>query len=160
MRPSATCLARTFAIGCATAVGGAQAACSARAARLLRSFSTAFVQPAIFSAAALSLMSFCLLRSFSTALRQVLGAATRSFQSVSIDMGITERMSDRHFGASEHWSPCNVSASRTHIDLMFDDRRLHGVASEHVHQKHLIVNPAAQTLHHRTPCTGEDIHFV
>jgi hypothetical protein len=56
---------------------------------LLRTFSTAFVQPAIFAAAALSLMSICLLRSFSTAFRQVLGAATRSFQSVSTDMGVT-----------------------------------------------------------------------
>jgi hypothetical protein len=54
---------------------------------LLRTFSTAFVQPAIFAAAALSLMSICLLCSFSTAFRQVLGAATRSFQSVSTDMG-------------------------------------------------------------------------
>jgi hypothetical protein len=83
----ATCLARTFATGRAEAVVGAQAFCSARAACLLRTFSTAFVQPAIFAAAALSLMSICLLCSFSTAFRQVLGAATRSFQSVSTDMG-------------------------------------------------------------------------
>jgi len=56
---------------------------------LLRTFSTVFVQPAIFAAAALSLMSICLLRSCSTAFRQVLGAATRSFQNVSTDMGVT-----------------------------------------------------------------------
>jgi hypothetical protein len=55
----------------------ATAACSARAACLLRTFSTAFVHPAVFAAAALSLRSICLLRSFSTALPQVLGAATR-----------------------------------------------------------------------------------
>ena len=71
------------------AVEGAQAACSARAACLLRTFSTAFVQPAIFAATALSLMSICLLRSFSTAFRQVPRAAMRSFQSVSTDMGVT-----------------------------------------------------------------------
>jgi hypothetical protein len=53
---------------------------------LLRTFSTAFVQPAIFAAA---VMSICLLRSFSTAFRQVLGAATRSFQSVWTDTGVT-----------------------------------------------------------------------
>ena len=51
---------------------------------LLRTFSTAFVHPAVFAAAALSLRSICLLRSFSTAFPQVLGAATRSFQSLSI----------------------------------------------------------------------------
>jgi hypothetical protein len=55
----------------------ATAACSARAACLLRTFSAAFVQPAIFAAAALSLSSICLLRSFSTAFPQVLKAATR-----------------------------------------------------------------------------------
>jgi len=52
------------------------------------------------------------------------------------------QMSNRHFGASEHQSPCNVSASRTHVDLALDDRHLHGVVLNHIHQKHLIVSPA------------------
>src|SRR6516225_6162715 len=52
-------------------------------------FSTAFVQPAVFAAAVLSLRSICLLRSFSTAFPQVLGATTRSFQSSSIGTAIT-----------------------------------------------------------------------
>jgi hypothetical protein len=34
-------------------------------------------------------MSICLLRSLSTAFRQVLGAAMRSFQTVSTDVGVT-----------------------------------------------------------------------
>ena len=58
----------------------ATAACSASALCLLRSFSTAFVQVAVFAAAALSLRSVCLLLSLSTAFPQVLGAATHPFQ--------------------------------------------------------------------------------
>src|SRR5262245_38956622 len=49
--------------------------------------------------------------------------------------------SDRHLGASENQSPCNVSTSRTHVDLVLDDRHLNGVVPKHVHQKHLIVSP-------------------
>jgi hypothetical protein len=30
-----------------------------------------------------------------------------------------------------------------HVDLTLDDRHLHGVVSNHIHQKHLIVSPAA-----------------
>src|SRR6266446_2693409 len=66
--------------------------------------------------------------------------------------GYNRQMSDRHFGASEHQSPCNVSASRTHVDLTLDYRHLHGVVPKHVHQKHLIVSSAGQALHH-TPHT-------
>src|SRR5262245_12344793 len=51
------------------------------------------------------------------------------------------QMSDRHLGASENQSPCNVSTSRTHVDLVLDDRHLNGVVPKHVHQKHLIVSP-------------------
>jgi hypothetical protein len=56
---------------------------------LLRTFSTAFVQPAIVAAAVLSLRSICLLRSFSTAFAHVLGAATRPFQSLSMGIAMT-----------------------------------------------------------------------
>jgi hypothetical protein len=54
----------------------------------LTTYEIVFVQPAIFAAAALSLSSICLLRSFSTAFPQVLGAATRSFQSLSIGVAV------------------------------------------------------------------------
>jgi hypothetical protein len=57
-------------------------------------------------------------------------------------------MSDRHFDAFEPHSPCSVPANRTHIDLMLDGRLLHALVAEHVHQKHLIVSPTAQALHH------------
>src|SRR5215471_15516406 len=67
----------------------APVACSARAACLLRTFSTAFVQAAIFAAAPLCLRSVCPLRSFSTAFPQALGAATRPFQSVSTGVVVT-----------------------------------------------------------------------
>src|SRR5262249_11728701 len=67
----------------------APAACSARAACLLRTFSTGFVQAVIFAAAPLCLRSVCLLRSFSTAFPQALGAATRPSQSLSIGVVIT-----------------------------------------------------------------------
>ena len=67
----------------------ATAACSARAACRLRSFSTAVVQVAVFAAAALSLRSIYLLRSFSIAFPQVLEAATRSLQSLSIGVAMT-----------------------------------------------------------------------
>src|SRR5262249_38406668 len=45
------------------------------------------------------------------------------------------QMSDRHLGA------CNVSASRTHVDLALDDRHLNSAVPKHVHQKHRIVSP-------------------
>ena len=45
------------------------------------------------------------------------------------------QMSDRHLGA------CNVSASRTRVDLALDDRHLNSVVPKHVHQKHRIVSP-------------------
>jgi hypothetical protein len=67
----------------------ATAACSARALCLLRTFSTAFVQAAVFAAPALSLRSICLLRSVSTAFSQTLGAAKRPFQSLSVGVVIT-----------------------------------------------------------------------
>jgi hypothetical protein len=56
-------------------------------------------------------------------------------------------MSDRHFSASEHQWPCNLSASRGHVDLAFDDRHLHRVVSKHVDQKHLIVSLSGLALH-------------
>jgi hypothetical protein len=53
-------------------------------------------------------------------------------------------MSDRHFGAAEHQSPYNVSASRTHVGSAFDYRLLRGVVPNHIYQKHLIVSPTGQ----------------
>ena len=58
------------------------------------------------------------------------------------------KRNDRHFSATEHHSPCHVSARRTHVELMLDDRLLRGVVPTHVNQQHLIVNPTGQALHH------------
>src|SRR5262249_22891865 len=65
----------------------ATAACAATAACLLRTFSTAFLQPAVFTAA-LSLRSICLLRSFSIAFPKVLAATTCFFKRLSIGPAI------------------------------------------------------------------------
>jgi hypothetical protein len=64
----------------------------------LRSFSTAFIQPAIFAAAALSLRSICLLRSFWTAFPQVGNALLPNL----VDWySYNRQLSDRHVGAFE-----------------------------------------------------------
>ncbi len=54
----------------------------------------------------------------------------------------------RHFSATECHSPYHVSARRTHVDLMLNDRLLHGVVPKRVNQQHLIVSPTGQALHH------------
>jgi hypothetical protein len=67
----------------------ATAARAMSAVCLPRTFSTAFAQPAIFAAAALSVRSAYLLRSVSMAFPQALGAATHPFQRLWAGVAIT-----------------------------------------------------------------------
>jgi hypothetical protein len=110
----------------------ATAACSARAACLLRSFSTAFVQAAVFAADALSLRSICLLRSVSIAFPEALGVATRSCRPadapcVSFEE-VRARVASRQAAlpsshawfrsadieSARHWTKCGSGSRRQH----------------------------------------------